>query len=88
MKDKVSHKKQFVVANRVELENRIVPSLAFVGILISFVGYFVNLLIHVDYQVMVVTGTPLFLTLLFIFFQKKKNIALFQNGFSSFLQYW
>lgn len=61
MKKKISQRKQFISEHKIDLEKRILPSVALVGMIISFVGFFVNLPMHLGPKVSIVAALSFFL---------------------------
>lgn len=51
----MSAKKHYIEISSQELQKRIIAPMALVGVIISFIGFFVNLIIHLDEQVSIVT---------------------------------
>ena len=54
MKKDKSHRRQFTVGNKIDIEKKMVPSIAIVGMIISSVGLFVNLPMHLGYKLTLV----------------------------------
>ncbi len=50
-----SLKREFIGANRIDLERKMLPSLSLVTIAVAFVGFFVNFLIGLDIQIGIIT---------------------------------
>ncbi len=69
----MSAKKHYIEISSQELQKRILAPMALVGIIISFIGFFVNLLIHLDVQVSIVTLFSFIVYLVSYYLSKKEK---------------